>query len=162
MVDMSMKNVKTNAMRILERQGISYEPLYYDLGDQKFSGAAVAELSGIPAEQSFKTLTARSGRQGIIVFVIPVNAELDLKLAAQAAGEKKIEMVAVKELLGLTGYIRGEVSPVGMKKLYPTFIDITASNQALIAVSAGKKGASMILAPQALATLLQARFVGLI
>ncbi|MGI6005547.1 MAG: aminoacyl-tRNA deacylase [Christensenellales bacterium] len=154
-----MKPVKTNAMRALERAGIAYEPIFYDLGDAEFSGAAVAEATGVPQQQSFKTLTARGA--GVFVFVVPVSAELDLKKAAACAGQKKVEMLHVRELPAVTGYNRGEVSPVGMKKHYPTFIDVSAEAFDFIVVSAGKKGASMKIGPADLARLLGARFAGL-
>lgn len=156
-----MKPQKTNAMRILEQHEVAYEPVFYDLKGQEFSGEAVAALTGIPPEQSFKTLTAKGSKNGIFVFVVPVGSVLDLKKAAAAAKEKKVELLAVKELVAATGYMRGEVSPLGMKKQYPVLIDDTALSYAWIVVSAGKKGASVKLEPQALARVAAARFVSL-
>ena len=150
------KEVKTNAMRMLERAGVPYTPVYYDLGEETFSGEAVSVLTGIPPEQSFKTLCARGERKGVMVFVIPVSGELDVKAAASAAGDKRIELIHVKDLLGLTGYVRGGVSPVGMKKQYPTYIEETALRFDRIAVSGGQKGCTVLVSPQQLLTLLGA------
>ena len=150
------KEVKTNAMRMLERAGVPYTPVYYDLGEETFSGEAVSALTGIPPEQSFKTLCARGERKGVMVFVIPVSGELDVKAAASAAGDKRIELIHVKDLLGLTGYVRGGVSPVGMKKQYPTYIEETALRFDRIAISGGQKGCTVLVSPQQLLTLLGA------
>lgn len=155
-------NAKTNAMRMLERAKIPYEPVYYDLGDTEFSGEAVAALTGIEPARSFKTLCARGEKKGILVFIVPVSGELQLKAAAKAAGDKRVEMVPGKELLGLTGYIRGCVSPIGMKKQYPTFLDASAQGFETIAISAGAKGASLLVSPQALAGYLPAAFAQLV
>ncbi len=150
------KEVKTNAMRMLERAGIPYTPVYYDLGEETFSGEAVSVLTGIPPEQSFKTLCARGERKGVLVFVIPVSGELDVKAAALAAGDKRIELIHVKDLLGLTGYVRGGVSPVGMKKQYPTYLEETALRFERIAISGGQKGCTVLVSPQQLLALLGA------
>lgn len=157
-----MKQQKTNAMRILEQNKITYKPMYYDLANAEFSGEAVSALLGTPEEQGFKTLTAKGASGAVLVFVVPVSGELNLKKAAKAAGEKKVELLPVKELLATTGYTRGEVSPIGMKKLYPTFIDSSALNFEEIGVSAGKKGASLMAAPQSLADVAQAVFAELV
>lgn len=157
-----MKEIKTNVLRILEREKIEYSPVYYDLGGREFSGEAVAELTGLSPRRSFKTLTARGQKRGVLVFVIPVDGELDLKKAAVAAGDKRVEMLHQKELLQITGYERGEVSPVGMKKQFPTFIDTAANDFDTIAVSAGKKGCSVLLAPSALTALLSAEICDLV
>lgn len=116
MGELKEKGVKTNAMRMLETTGIVYTPVFYDLGKEEFSGLAVSRLTGIPPEQSFKSLTAKGAKRGYLVFVIPVDAELDLKKAAAAAGDKSVEMLYLKDLQSVTGYQRGEVSPLGMKK----------------------------------------------
>lgn len=150
------KEMKTNAMRMLERAGIPYTPVYYDLGEEEFSGEAVSALTGIPPDQSFKTLCARGERRGVLVFVIPVSGELDVKAAAIAAGDKRIELIHVKELLGLTGYVRGGVSPVGMKKQYPTYIEDAALHFERIAISGGQKGCTVLVSPQQLMDLLRA------
>jgi Cys-tRNA(Pro)/Cys-tRNA(Cys) deacylase len=115
----------------------------------------------MPPEQVFKTLVARGERTGINVFCIPVHRELDLKKAARAAGDKNMEMVPVKDLLSLTGYIRGGCSPIGMKKRYPTFLDASAQDKAEIAVSAGARGQQMILSPASIATLSAASYADL-
>lgn len=142
-----MANAKTNAQRILEKEKIPYTAHSYSAEDGRIDGVAVAQKVGIPAEQVFKTLVTRGASKGIYVFVIPVELELDLKAAARAVKEKSIEMVQVKELLGLTGYVRGGCSPVGMKKHYPTVVHISALNQPTIVMSAGRIGEQIELAP---------------
>lgn len=156
-----MAENKTNAMRMLDKSGVSYQVLVYDHEDGQIHGIAVAEKIGRPPGSVFKTLVAHQGNQ-IYVFVIPVAEELDLKKAAKAAGEKKVEMLPVKELLKWTGYIRGGCSPVGMKKLYPTFIDVSAEGLSKMVVSAGRLGTQMELEPEQLALQVSARFVSLI
>jgi len=153
--------VKTNAMRILETAGISYEAQFYEIADEDFSGVAVAELTGIEPERSFKTLCARGEKKGILVFVIPVAEELDLKLAAKAAGDKRVELTHVKELFNLTGYVRGGVSPIGMKKKYPTYFDETAILFDTISISGGQKGCKLMVEPEPLAEFLGAEFAPL-
>jgi len=138
---------KTNAMRLIEQAGITYETVEYDYDEQDLGGMHAAAAIGLPPEQVFKTLVARGAKRGILVFCIPVCCELDLKKAAKAAGDKNVEMVAMKELLGLTGYIRGGCSPIGMKKAYPTFLDETAELYAQISVSAGVRGQQILLTP---------------
>ena len=141
------KPIVTNAMRMLDKAKISYESVEYD-GEEYLHdnfGQAIAELTGIPAEMSFKTLVARGDKNGIMVFCIPVCCELDLKKAAKACGDKKLEMIHVKELLGLTGYIRGGVSPIGMKKKYPTYFDESCLLHEKTAVSAGICGCTLII-----------------
>ncbi len=147
---------KTNAVRLVQQAGISCQEAYYEYDENDLNGCHAADAIGMPHEQVFKTLVARGARTGIHVFCIPVCCELDLKKAAVAAGDKNIEMVAVKELLGLTGYIRGGCSPVGMKKKYPTHIDETCILYDEIAVSAGERGHQMILNPEQLANLVGA------
>lgn len=139
--------VKTNAMRLLEQAGIPYSAIEYEVDEKDLSGEHVAMQIGLPTEQVFKTLVARGEKKGILVFCIPVNTELNLKKAAIAVGDKKIEMIHVKELLGLTGYIRGGCSPVGMKKKYPTFIDETVILFDKITVSAGVRGCQLVVRP---------------
>ena len=153
---------KTNAVRLVEQAGISCRESFYAYDEKDLNGNHAALAIGMPPEQVFKTLVARGERTGINVFCIPVCCELDLKKAARAAGDKNMEMVAVKELLGLTGYIRGGCSPVGMKKKYPTFLDETAELWEEIAVSAGARGHQMILPPEDLAELVKATFVDII
>lgn len=155
-----MKESKTNAMRILDRTKIEYEVILYDLGDVEFSGEAVSKLTGIPPERNFKTLTAKTDG-GYLVFLVPVNAELDMKKAARAAGKKRVEMLPLKDLLSVTGYNRGEVSPLGMKKKYPVYIDESALEHSVMTLSAGKKGVSITLAPRNLAEAVEAQFADL-
>lgn len=149
---------KTNAVRLVQQSGIEVREAFYDYDEQDLSGIHAAAAIGMPQEQVFKTLVTRGERSGIHVFCIPVCCELDLKKAAVAAGDKSIAMVQVKELLSLTGYIRGGCSPVGMKKKYPTHIDETAILYDEIAVSAGARGHQMILNPEALADMIHAEF----
>lgn len=152
---------KTNAVRLVQQAKIPCREAFYEFDENDLNGNHAAAAVGMPAEQVFKTLVARGDRTGINVFCIPVCCELDLKKAAKAAGDKKIEMVAVKELLGLTGYIRGGCSPVGMKKKYPTFFDETCILWDEIAVSAGARGHQMILSPELLANMVGAKLVDL-
>ena len=154
------KEEKTNVMRTLEQKNISYRAFSYPHEEGvAVDGVTVAKSLGQDPEQVFKTLVARGPKTGIHVFCIPVCCELDLKKAARSAGDKSIELVPVKELLSLTGYIRGGCSPVGMKKKYPTHLDETAVLWDEIAVSAGERGHQMVVPPEPLATLLQAEFV---
>ena len=154
--------VKTNAVRLVQQAGISCREEFYEFDENDLNGNHAAAAIGKPAEEVFKTLVARGERTGINVFCIPVCFELDLKKAAKAAGDKNMAMVPVKELLNLTGYIRGGCSPVGMEKKYPTFIDETCQLYDEIAVSAGARGHQMLLNPEALADLIGAKLVDLI
>lgn len=155
-----MANItKTNAVRLLTQAGIELEVFTYPVDESDLRGVHIAETLGIDADRVFKTLVARGDKTGITVFCIPVAMELDLKKCAQVSGNKKVEMIHVRELLGLTGYIRGGCSPVGMKKAYPTFIDETAMLWEKIYVSAGVRGQQMKLSPIALATYTGAKFV---
>lgn len=144
---------RTNAIRLVTQAGIFCEEAFYDYDENDLSGTHAAKAVGMPEEQVFKTLVARGEKTGIHVFCIPVYCELDLKKAAAVTGEKSIELVAVKELLPLTGYIRGGCSPVGMKKKYPTHFDEVCTLFDKIAVSAGERGHQMILPPLALVEL---------
>ena len=153
---------KTNAVRLVEAAGIPCRESFYEYDEKDLRGTHAAEAIGMPEEQVLKTLVARGEKTGINVFCIPVCCELDLKKAAKAAGDKNMEMVAVKELLGLTGYIRGGCSPVGMKKKYPTHFDETCILWEEIAVSAGARGHQMIVPPEALADLVNAKIVDII
>ncbi len=152
---------KTNAMRILDKAKIPYKTAEYPVDENDLSGTHVAESVGMPYESVFKTLVARGDKTGIIVLCIPVHVELDLKKAARASGNKKLEMIAVKELLPLTGYIRGGCSPVGMKKQYPTFLDESALLQEEIAFSAGVRGGQIIMPPRVLAEFVRATVTSL-
>ena len=153
---------KTNAVRLVQQAGIPCREAFYEFDEQDLSGGHAAQAIGMPEEQVFKTLVARGEKTGINVFCIPVCCELDLKKAAKAAGDKNMELVAVKELLGLTGYIRGGCSPVVMKKHYPTFIDETCTLWDEIAVPAGARGHQMIVPPQPLAELVDAELTDII
>ena len=150
---------KTNAVRMVQQSGISCKERFYEFDEHDLSGIHAAHAIGKDPEEVFKTLVARGERTGINVFCIPVCCELNLKKAAKAAGDKNMELVAVKELLGLTGYIRGGCSPVGMKKKYPTYFDETCELYDEIAVSAGERGHQMILPPLELARFLNAKLV---
>lgn len=141
---------KTNAVRLVHQARIPCRESFYDYDEQDLSGLHAARALGFPPEQVFKTLVARGSKTGIHIFCIPVCRELDLKKAAKAMGDKSMELVAVRELPGLTGYIRGGCSPVGMKKRYPTHFDASALNWPEIAVSAGERGHQMILPPEPL------------
>lgn len=143
------KEKKTNAMRILERSKIVYKEYIYPC-DDFIDGIDATKKIGKPLESSFKTLLTRGKSGSYVVLVIPVAEEVDFKKAAKAAGEKSLEMVHVKEIQALTGYIRGGVSPIGMKKSYPTLIHESAASYALIMVSGGRKGCSVELDPNAL------------
>ena len=151
----------TNAVRLVQQAKLPCRECCYEFDENDLSGIHAAQAIGMPPEQVFKTLVARGEKTGINVFCIPVCCELNLKKAAKAAGDKNMELVAVKELLGLTGYIRGGCSPVGMKKKYPTFFDETCVLWDEIAVSAGARGHQMILPPEALAELVSAELVDL-
>lgn len=153
---------KTNAVRIVQSAGISCRESFYEYDANDLNGNHAAAAIGMPGEQVFKTLVARGEKTGICVFCIPVCYELDLKKAAKAAKDKNMELIPVKELLSLTGYIRGGCSPVGMKKRYPTFFDESAILWDEIAVSAGERGHQMIINPEALASLINAKFAELI
>ena len=156
---MAKKKIVTNAMRLLNAAKIEYETIEYHadgVGDN--FGMAIAELTGMPPEQSFKTLVAKGDKTGVIVACAPVNDEVDLKKLAKASGNKKVEMIHVKELLGLTGYIRGGVSPIGMKKKYPTYVNNSAESFDSVVVSAGVCGASVRLAPEDLQKITECEF----
>lgn len=144
------KSNKTNAMRLMDAAKIPYRAVEYEYDESDLGGEHVAAVTGMNPDQVFKTLVARGDKKGILVFCIPVSCTLDLKKAAHAAGDKKVEMIHMKELLGLTGYIRGGCSPVGMKKKYPTFMDETAALYDEIAISCGARGLQMVLDPQQL------------
>ncbi len=153
---------KTNAVRLVEAAGIPCRESFYEFDEKDLNGKHAAAAIGWPPEQVFKTLVARGEKTGIHVFCVPVCCELDLKKAAKATKDKNMELVKVSELLGLTGYIRGGCSPVGMKKRYPTHMDETALCWDEIAVSAGARGHQMIVPPEALAALVDAEFVDIV
>ena len=149
---------KTNAMRILDQNHIEYGTDEYEYDESDLSGKHAAAVMGVSEDEIFKTLVTRSSSNELFVFVVPVAYELELKKAAAAAGQKKIEMVHVKELVSLTGYMRGGCTSIGMKKNYPTFIDETAQLFDRIYISAGKRGHQIIIAPDDLASVTSAKF----
>ena len=152
---------KTNAMRQLDSAGIVYEMGEYEYDESDLSGVHAAEALGVSEDEVFKTLVTRGDDNFLFVFVIPSGATLDLKKAAQVSGNKKIDMIHVKEIFDLTGYIRGGCSPIGMKKQYPTYIDETAVLFDRIYFSAGKRGVQIILPPEILAEFINAKFADL-
>ena len=148
-----MADQKTNVMRLLEQKKIKYTAHGYPHGDEAVDGVTVAKMTGQDPARVFKTLVARGASKRIYVFVIPVTMELELKKAAKAAGEKSVAMIHVSELNGLTGYVRGGCSPIGMKKLFPSFYHSSITEQETIMVSAGKIGAQVELRPEDLISL---------
>ena len=148
---------KTNAARILDGLHISYELREYEVDETDLSATNVAAKVGMPPEQVFKTLVARGDKTGVIMACVPGDGELDLKELAAASGNKKVEMITLKEVQPLTGYIRGGVSPLGAKKKYPVFIDETALLYPIIAVSAGIRGCQIMLRPEDLILAVEAK-----
>ena len=153
---------KTNAIRILQQAKVPFQEAFYEFDENDLNGMHAANAIGFPPEQVYKTLVVRGAKTGIHVFCIPVCCELDLKKAAAAAGDKNVALVPVKELLSLTGYIRGGCSPVGMKKRYPTHFEESCLLFDKVAVSAGERGHQMIVDPEALAALVGADYCNVI
>ena len=153
---------KTNVMRMLEAAGIPYETSRYEVDESDLSGSHAADALGADHDCDYKTLVLKGEKTGYLVCCIPVDEELDLKKTARAAGDKKVEMIHVKELLPLTGYIRGGCSPIGMKKKFPTYIEETAQLYDRIYVSAGMRGCQVILAPEDLRQMTEGVFTALI
>ena len=151
------KEVKTNAMRILDKNHISYETIQYEC-DTFIDGLHTAEKTGAPVEQSFKTLVAKGKSKQYYVFVVPIAEEVKLKHAAKAVGEKSIELIPVKEITKVTGYVRGGCSPLGMKKLFPTVIHKSAENYDKIYISGGRIGTTICLNPLELAQIINGKF----
>ena len=149
---------KTNAMRILDSAGFDYRMASYDYDESDLSGVHAASELGVSADIVFKTLVTRNENNEFFVFVIPVAESLDLKKAAKASGNKRIEMIHVREIEALTGYIRGGCSPIGMKKQFPTYLDETAQLYDEIYFSAGKRGVQIILAPDKLVDIISAKY----
>jgi Cys-tRNA(Pro)/Cys-tRNA(Cys) deacylase len=139
---------KTNAARLLDQKGLAYELLSYEVDENDLSAPAVARKLGLEAAQTFKTLLARGDKTGILMACLPGDAELDLKALAKNSGNKKVELVPLKEVQPLTGYVRGGVSPLGAKKAYPVFIDELAQAFEHISVSAGQRGLQLFLRPE--------------
>ena len=155
------KEVKTNAMRILESMKIPYEHYTYQC-DEFVDGLQIADMLGLPYEKVYKTLVTVGNSKNYFVFVIPIAEELDLKAAARSVGEKNVEMIHVKDINQITGYIRGGCTAVGMKKQFVTRIDSTALNQEKIIVSGGRIGSQLELLPQDLAKAARAEFADII
>jgi len=154
-IDFRMK--KTNAARILDGLGIDYKLCEYEIDENDLSAETVAKKVNLPLNQVFKTLVARGDKTGVLLACIPGDMELDLKAAAEISGNKKVEMVPLKEIQPLTGYIRGGVSPIGTRKHFPVFLDERASRFPFISISAGLRGCQIFLEPQTLVRLLQAK-----
>lgn len=155
------KELKTNAVRILERNKVAYELLTYECSEF-IDGLHTAELTGAPVEQSYKTLVMQGKSRQYYVFVIPIAREVDLKAAAKSVSEKSVEMIPVKDLTAITGYVRGGCSPLGMKKQFPTVIDITAQSYRDIYISGGRIGTTIKVNPLDLARVIQAEFADVI
>ena len=155
------KETKTNAMRILDRNHVPYEIIQYEC-DESIDGLHTAEKTGAPVEQSFKTLVAQGKTGNYYVFVIPIAEEVDLKAAAKAVSEKSVEMIHVKDITKVTGYVRGGCSPLGMKKQFPTVIHESAREYPEIYVSGGRLGTTIKVDPTALAGVVQAAFEDII
>ena len=153
---------KSNAIRILEAHDIPYDTVSYEVDENDLSGNRVANKIGTDAEKVFKTLVAKGDKNGINIFCVPVTAELNLKKAALASGNKKIEMIKVKDLFPLTGYIRGGCSPIGMRKNFPTYIEETIQLFDKIFVSAGARGMQISISPDDLQKITNATFKDLI
>ena len=156
-----LEKTKTNVMRILESAGILYHTMEYEVDENDLSGVHVAEQLGQDPDMIFKTLVLKGDKGGYYVCCIPVAAELDLKKVAKAVGAKKVEMIPMKELLPVTGYIRGGCSPIGMKKQFPTYIEETAILFDEIAVSGGIRGEQIFVKPDDLCVLVGGTFVNL-
>lgn len=146
---------KTNALRILDTHHIPYEVFMYEWSEEQAAGVHVAESLQIPPEQVFKTLVGKGNVTGHVVFCIPVEGELDMKQAARVSGNKSVELIAVKELLPLTGYLRGGCSPLGMKKAFPTFFDASIEHLSSVYVSAGLRGMQVQVEPTSLITVVE-------
>ena len=162
MIILKSKPIKTNATRQLAAAKINFQTFEYEYDESDLSGLHIAKEMGENPDLVYKTLVTKGEKTGINVFCIPVAKELDLKKCAKVLGDKKVEMIAVKELLPLTGYIRGGCSPIGMKKQYPTFIDISAKALDKIYVSAGKRGGQIFISPEDLSSFVGAEFYDLV
>lgn len=154
--------VKTNVMRLLDKAGIPYEAREYQVDENDLSGSHAADMMGADHDSVYKTLVLKGEKTGFLVCCIPVDEELDLKKVAKAAKDKKVEMIPMKDLLPLTGYIRGGCSPVGMKKKFPTYIEEMAQLCEQVAVSAGQRGIQTILKPEDLCRYVEGTFASLV
>jgi len=142
--------MKTIAVRMLDRMQIEYELRAYEFSEEEMDAISVARKIGMPPNSVFKTLVARGDRTGVLMACVPASADLDLKKLALATSNKKVELVPVKEIQSLTGYVRGGVSPIGSKKKFPVFVDQSVVRSERVSVSAGARGLQMILAPESL------------
>ena len=154
---MAKKIEKTNAARLLDKAGIQYRLIPYEFDENDLAAQHVADSLGQDIAKVFKTLVLHGDKTGHIVAVIPGNMEVDLKALAKVSGNKKVEMIAMKDLLQVTGYIRGGCSPIGMKKRFPTYFHTTALDQDVIYVSAGVRGLQIEISPQDLIYFVQAK-----
>lgn len=154
--------IKTNVMRLLDAAGIAYETGTYEVDENDLSGSHAADRMGVDHDRMYKTLVMKGEKNGYMVCCIPVDEELDLKKAAKAAGEKKVELIHVRDMLGITGYIRGGCSPVGMKKHFPTYIEEMAQIYDTIMVSAGQRGVQVTMNPEDLKDYVKGTFVSLV
>ena len=155
------KEVKTNAMRILDKNKISYEIIQYEC-DEFIDGLHSAEKTGAPVEQSFKTLVMQGKSRQYYVFVLPIAEEVDLKAAARTVGEKSLEMIHVKDITAITGYVRGGCTPLGMKKQFPTILHESARNFDRIYVSGGRIGTTIIVNPDDLLSVVRGQYADII
>ena len=155
-------STKTNAVRLVQQAKIPCREAFYDYDVNDLNGNHAAAAMGFPPQKVYKTLVAKGNRTGIVVFCIPVCCELDLKKAAKVSGNKDVALIPVKDLLSITGYIRGGCSPVGMKKRYPTYFQEDCRDLQEIAVSAGERGHQMILSPTALVSLIGGNYADIV
>ena len=156
------EKTKTNVMRLLDKAKIAYDTKEYEYSEEDLSGVHAAEVLGFPCDMVYKTLVLRGDKTGYFVCCIPVDREIDLKKAAKVSGNKSAELIHVKELLPLTGYVRGGCSPIGMKKRFDTYIDESADDKERISVSAGQRGVQVLLSPGELAAYIGAEFKELV
>ena len=154
--------IKTNVMRLLDAAKIPYATGTYEVDEEDLSGSHAADMLGVDHDQMYKTLVLKGEKKGYLVCCIPVDEELDLKKAAKASGEKKVELIHVKDMLGITGYIRGGCSPIGMKKHYPTYIEEMALLYDTVMVSAGQRGVQVTVNPEALRQFVDGQFAPLV
>jgi Cys-tRNA(Pro)/Cys-tRNA(Cys) deacylase len=139
--------MKTNAMRALDREGVDYETREYEVDESDLSAETVARKVGFPIEQVFKSIVVRGDRTGIVVALVPAGTSVEPRLLAAASGNKRADVVPLKEVLDLTGYIRGAVTPLALKRPYPIFVDETIELWPVVSISAGQRGLQIIVAP---------------
>ena len=156
------EKTKTNVMRLLDKAKIAYDTREYEYSEEDLSGVHAADFLGFPYDMVFKTLVLRGDKTGYFVCCIPVDREIDLKKAAKVSGNKSAELIHVKELLPLTGYVRGGCSPIGMKKRFKTYIDISGKEKEAVSISGGQRGVQVLLSPLALSGYVGAEFKDLL